>query len=477
MPSPPSRLPISGIVAALLSLLLTASLFFVHPLTQDRPEPSQLRILTAVYCLAGASLLAAYLLLRRGFTPTTSRLALIFSLGMLVRLLSFTQPPQYETDFHRFLWDGAVTAHGLSPYTTPPAAAHSSASLAPLAATAHPTLLHINHPELTTIYPPIAQAFFALAYFISPFDTVALRAVFLLADLAILGLLLHLLPTLGRPQLAVILYWWNPVVIKEFYLAAHMDAIAIVFALAAFALVLANRRKAGMIVLALAVGVKLWPLLLAPLLIRYRSPSIRSTVLHALLFSSVAAFASFPLLTSWDVPTTSGLSAYALWWTNNAGLFSLVDYALLKLAENGVPMLTDPVRVGRYLSAMLTAAWLAFLLLPSLSTPRAMARWAAIALSIFFLLSPTQFPWYYTWALPFLVLSPLPALFLYTALIPLYHLQYLHPAVLWVQHVPVWLILLPSLRAGKDLTPAGTDATPSSESTSTAGGVTQSSRR
>jgi len=58
-----------------------------------------------------------------------------------------------------------------------------------------------------------------------------------------------------------------------------------------------------------------------------------------------------------------------------------------------------------------------------------------------FLLSPTQFPWYWLWCLPLLTLGPSLPLLLYTALLPLYYVQSLTPLVYWIEHLPVWGLL------------------------------------
>ena len=68
-----------------------------------------------------------------------------------------------------------------------------------------------------------------------------------------------------------------------------------------------------------------------------------------------------------------------------------------------------------------------------------------------FLLSPAQFPWYYTWLVPFLVVVPSPALLLLTALLPLYYLRFyldirdqsrlFDYGIVWVEFLPVWLLL------------------------------------
>ena len=69
-----------------------------------------------------------------------------------------------------------------------------------------------------------------------------------------------------------------------------------------------------------------------------------------------------------------------------------------------------------------------------------------------FLLSPTQFPWYYAWLLPFLCIAPSPGFLALTALLPLYYLQYYFPPnteeggifgemVVWIEFAPVWALL------------------------------------
>ena len=82
-----------------------------------------------------------------------------------------------------------------------------------------------------------------------------------------------------------------------------------------------------------------------------------------------------------------------------------------------------------------------------------------------FLISPTQFPWYYTWLLPFLAVVPkfslvlltlqlslYFSLLLLTSLLPLYYLRfYLEPRglmdifnnyVVWIEFVPVWVLIV-----------------------------------
>ena len=77
----------------------------------------------------------------------------------------------------------------------------------------------------------------------------------------------------------------------------------------------------------------------------------------------------------------------------------------------------------------------------------------ALSLSLQFSLSgPTQFPWYFLWMLPFLVVVPRFSLLLLTSMLPLYYLRYyLEPMgrldifndyVVWVEFVPVWILIV-----------------------------------
>ena len=68
-----------------------------------------------------------------------------------------------------------------------------------------------------------------------------------------------------------------------------------------------------------------------------------------------------------------------------------------------------------------------------------------------FLLSPTQFPWYYLWLLPLLVLAPNRALLGLTLMLPMYYLRFyydargeglfFHHTVVWLEHGPVLVLL------------------------------------
>lgn len=373
--------------------------------------------------------------------------------GMAMRSILIASSPFLEDDFYRYLWDGAVTAHGIDPYRYAPiqvlwasvGAESVQVDLLPLAAEAGRVLERVNHPHLTTIYPPIAQVGFALAHALVPWSTVCWRVVLLIADGATLLILFRLLADLRLPLAAVAWYWWNPILLREIYGAAHMDALILPFLMAAVLMAKRERFNWSMLLLSLAGGVKLWPLVLAPLLLRPLLAFPRRLLLAAsiLLVSSLAIWApTFPAAYG----SNSGFLAYAAQWRNNAGAFSLLEALVRHLpfsAHDGSG--GSSAIVTRLIVVVALAAWIAFQVRRPIQDGRDMLCRCLLVVAALFLLSPTQFPWYFVWLTPFLAITPNTAVLAYSALLPLYHLRAMHPGVLWVQHAPVWFLLIGGL--------------------------------
>ena len=125
--------------------------------------------------VAGSVLCGLFFLVLWWLVPATHKaggrqltiLSLIFATGVLWRALLLWSTPALEDDFYRYMWDGAVVASGTNPYSFAPAqvaAGDAPLALQRLAAEAGGIFERINHPELKTIYPPVAQFWFAAAH-------------------------------------------------------------------------------------------------------------------------------------------------------------------------------------------------------------------------------------------------------------------------------------------------------------------------
>src|SRR5687768_81156 len=78
-------------------------------------------------------------------------------------------PSVLSEDVYRYVWDGRVLRHGISPYRYAP-------DDPALAALRDEGWRRINNPEIPTIYPPLAQALFAVAAAPWVMKTLALAA-------------------------------------------------------------------------------------------------------------------------------------------------------------------------------------------------------------------------------------------------------------------------------------------------------------
>src|SRR5437867_3983262 len=108
---------------------------------------------------------------------------LVFAVAAAARLALLPVPPALSDDIYRYVWEGRVAAEGMDPY-------HLSPRDTALAALRDPAVYpRINHPELATIYPPVAIAGFALVARLSP-TVQAMKLWVVLHDLALVLLLL-----------------------------------------------------------------------------------------------------------------------------------------------------------------------------------------------------------------------------------------------------------------------------------------------
>lgn len=389
--------------------------------------------------LLAGSVCFAILGLRRSRSGPASRPALVLTIasGLVARLLLLPSTPILEDDFYRYLWDGALVAHGLDPYAYPPLGLAVPPEVAdvlaaqglrpapppvgyePLVREGRAVLGRINHPHVTTIYPPLAQAAFGLAHRLTPWSLVGWKVVVLLAELATLGLLLGALRALGRPLDRVALYWLNPLVLTVFANSAHMDALLLPALAGAAWLTAAGRTRASAFALAIGAAIKLWPLLLIPCALS-RPLSRTRSVPTGLLAGLVASLLLLPQIAA--IGDDAGFGAYAGGWQRNALAFPVIE-ASAGLVSNA------PERLARFLVGGGLAAAALWFWRRGQGSPEARIDAYGALTGALLLLSPTGYPWYATWMLPFAVLRPRPWSLLLVGCAPAYYLGFHFQAV------------------------------------------------
>lgn len=465
-PAAPGRL--AALACALTVLLgLCCALRWISPRFVYGAPLSERPIL-ALTCLlvaAGVAYLATVGVARR-LPSSKAALGLILGAGALMRLLMATSDPMMEDDFYRYLWDGAVTAHGVSPYAYTPHAVLRGDASAPEAVLAlgrnsGGVLGRVNHPRLGTVYPPVAQGFFALAYWLTPWKSAGLKWVYAAADLVSLGLLYLLLHRLALPAPLLAIYWLNPLLVKEVYNSVHMDLLALPLVLGSLCLAGASRHKGSLALLALGAGVKLWPVVLAPLFLWRLRRQPRALVASAFVFAGVMLLVLAPVGIALASGAGSGFMAFGSRWEMNDALFMVFPWTASKLAAGFHAGLSGAQAhlVGKAVVGALLAA-LMIVLCRRMDRDGLPLSGAALALLAgLFLLSPTQFPWYALWMLPLLAIHPRWSLLTLTVVLPLYYLKFhygglhkvevFHNRWVWVEYAPVWLLLAVEWRTAR----------------------------
>ena len=351
----------------------------------------------------------------------------------------FVGEPLLEDDHYRYLWDGYQLVENGTPYGIAPEAFFASSALNERF---EDILDNINNPHIATIYGPLCQYLFGLAYMIAPGEVWPLQLAFACLDIGLIVLLLKL-----APARQVLLYAWSPLIIKEFAFTAHTDVLAV--ALMFYAWYLASRshnhsRFSIPILLACAVASKIFALLLVPFLLGLR---IRQWLIFAL--SLVLIYLPFMLQEGfWSL---QGLNAMAGGWLFNAPIYFL----FLAWAEGANIQLLKAVLIGLFALVYFYWLWrdiyhqhsqhslikaLPLYLKNTANTPLRVS-WLY---GLFLLAIPALNAWYLVWLLPFAVLRTevWPWVASFSLLLSYATGLHLNDSALEAYQQPNWILLL-----------------------------------
>jgi hypothetical protein len=410
-----------------VAVLLIACQFVMARLSPGWTQASFTTLVSAapVVLLLAVPALAGLLAIPALTRTTRSSLVLMGAVlltGLAMRVVWYGVPIEIDDDYFRYLWDGAVLAAGHDPYALPPLAAmrgtSAAAHLASLAERGAAILPRINFPELSTIYPGTSQLAFAVAAWFAPFDPDGLRAVFLLAELTALAILAVVFRETGHAPALAALFWLNPIVVWSSHGTIHSEALMPPLLLGAVLLLWRGRDVWAAVLLALAIGVKLWPVLLVPLFALHVWRQARSLVRPTVVGAVVVAILVAPLALAAARNSHAGLSAYAQhWWVNNAP-FAWASYAVYHATDGAL----WGQRTLRALIAVATVAIALRLAWRAQATLQSLLLAATLTAATVFYLAPAQFPWYALWFLPLAAAIPCPPLLLASVTLPVYYL-------------------------------------------------------
>ena len=286
--------------------------------------------------------------------------------------------PLFEDDYFRYLWDGYRFAETGTPYAWAPADSFADGTVP---ATFQRVLDQINYPDIPTIYGPVTEFVFLLAYLVAPGSLVPIGLILIGVDI----LLVRLLASVAPPRF-VLLYAWCPLVIKEIAFTAHPDGLGVCLLMGAILLRQRERPMGAAACLAFAVGAKVFALLLVPFVLA------RAGARATLVFGSVLALVYAPFVIQGGTDMTA-LAIFAASWEFNSALFGVLTEWL--------PTTEAKWLLGVILVLFGGAYWRHYRRQCSGSVPR--GDWIYGA---FLLAAPVINPWYAVWLLPFAVIYP-----------------------------------------------------------------------
>lgn len=335
--------------------------------------------------------------------------------GLMFRATLIGTTPTLSEDSYRYLWDGRVQQAGINPYRYAPqddALAHLRTE----------EWRRINHPDIPTIYPPLAQLAFRLGAGLSP-TLLAQKAVFLACDIAVMLVLAAWLPRAGVNPMMGVLYAWHPLVVVEVAGSGHNDPLGVLWMVLGLSLWTARRRVLGTLAFALAFLSKLTTALLWPFYwVRARRwlGWFALAILPAGLWCRGSPYFA------------PGFGHYASQWEFNSSLYAILQ-----------PVLGHPLAARIVCGVIVLVA--GFVLARRTDD---LITYTLTMLKVAILAAPVVEPWYLLWLLPLLCLRFSWIWLLFSGLVMLsylvqvpyvsYGLWKIPAWVLWVEYLPLY---------------------------------------
>ncbi|WP_148267634.1 hypothetical protein [Ignavibacterium album] len=312
------------------------------------------------------------------FEFDNKKLWLLIFIFFLIKILFITTEPIGSDDYYRYIWDGKVQLNGINPYLYKPNAEELNSL--------HSDLLpdKVSFPNIKTIYFPVAQWIFVLAYKVSGENAIGLKLIYLLFELITLFALYFLLKRFVIDRKYLLLYATLPLITFQFFIDAHIDIVGTALMIASIAFYFYDKKLFSYILLGLSLSVKPTGLLLLPFYFQNviaLKEKVKSVIIPIIVF--VITFLPY-LFTATPLDT---LVNYSVNWTFNGMIYNTLR---LIISNNYT------IRFICGILFILVFVYLYFIKIELIKK---------IYLSLFLLMifSPVVHPWYLIW---FAVLLP-----------------------------------------------------------------------
>ena len=286
-------------------------------------------------------------------------LSYLLTLAVVARLLAVPAWPQLSDDIYRFIWDGRLLVQGWNPFEYLPSY-YLSLDHPPDGITSA-LYEKLNSPEYFTVYPPVAQAVFALGAWLFPNSlwghTLVIKFFLLACAFGTILLLPKMMQRLGLPQYRAAIYLLNPLVIVEIMGNLHFEGAMVFFLLLAFWWLSSGRWKWSAVAMSFSIAAKLLPLMFLPFFVKllgWRRSLTYFFMIGMLVLLLFAPLFSVAFITGFS----SSLDLYFRQFEFNASVYYLLRWVGYQITGyNEIALIGPALALCTFVGIVLAAAF------------------------------------------------------------------------------------------------------------------------
>lgn len=246
------------------------------------------------------------------------------AIGFIARLILLPSFPLLSDDIFRFYWDGQLMLADVNPYLNTPANIPSN-TIPNQAA----IFSELNSPNYYSVYPPMAQAIFYIAAWLSQASiqwfSIILSGIFILFEALTAALCINIFRNWNVSPQVFLFYFLHPLVIVEGVGNLHFEIVMVSFLAMSLYYFVKKRWLSGIAALAVSVLTKLTSLIVWPFLIGTVGPKrwLSSSILGVAVLLTL--YVTTPLH---DIiqPMTASLDLYFRNFEFNGSIYAIARW-------------------------------------------------------------------------------------------------------------------------------------------------------
>lgn len=313
--------------------------------------------------------------------------------AFILFLIPLFSIPSLSPDVYRFLWDGELVTMGIHPYAfTPNELMQVDPSIYD---SAYMNLLYEKITPLSqgnySIYPSVNQLYFLIPALISNhllLSLIVLRLLILLTLIVGAHYLFKILDLLSIPMNNGLFLILNPILIVEVMGNFHFEGVLLSWLMIGIYFMLKHSWFKSSLFWAIAINIKLTPLILLPFLLRFQK--LKTNLIF--YFSTILFSGSLLLIYLWPSVFWNFMQSIELYFNNfefNASIFYALKWISSFFIEGNPTLIIGPaLSVMSFLSILFIAFY------KPIKTSKELLNRMMWGYAIYLLLATTVHPWY-----------------------------------------------------------------------------------